>query len=58
MLLGENPEAMQILGLQIRRWPIAGFPHGIMYRVYADEAVVLSIFHPKQHPSVWKTRAV
>jgi plasmid stabilization system protein ParE len=53
-----QPLAMQIVDLNIRRWPVdSGFPHGILYRVEAREILVLAVFHPKQDPELWKARA-
>jgi len=53
-----QPMAMQALQFEIRRWPVDhGFPHGIFYRVLSAEILVLSVFHPKQDPERWKTRA-
>jgi plasmid stabilization system protein ParE len=57
-LLAENPEAMQPKEFHVRRWPVQGFPHGLMYRLHEEQAVVLAVFHPKQHPSIWQTRAL
>jgi len=56
--LAQQPLAMQIIDFEIRRWPVNdGFPHGIMYRVMAAEILVLSIFHPRQHPLRWQGRS-
>ena len=49
--------AMQIVEFEIRRWPVDGFPHGILYRVEAHVILVLSVFHPKQDPKRWRERA-
>jgi len=49
---------MQIVEMNIRRWPVDnGFPHGILYRVEAQEILVLAVFHPKQDPERWKAQA-
>lgn len=53
----ENPLAMQVLDFDIRRWPVDGFPHGILYRVKHDFVLVLSVFHPSQDPEEWHYRA-
>ena len=49
--------AMQIVEFEIRRWPVDGFPHGILYRVEAHVILVLSVFHPKQDPKRCQERA-
>lgn len=52
-----RPLAMQIFEFEIRRWPVNGFPHGILYRVEAHVILVLSVFHRKQDPKRWQERA-
>ena len=52
-----RPLAMQIVEFEIRRWPVDGFPHGILYRVEAHVILVLSVFHPKQDPKRCQERA-
>ena len=53
----EQPLAMQVLELGIRRWPLTGFPHGILYRVGKDFILVLSVFHPSLNPNKLSLRA-
>lgn len=55
--IAARPLAMQIVEFEIRRWPVDGFPHGILYRVEAHVILVLSVFHPKQDPKRWQERA-
>jgi plasmid stabilization system protein ParE len=54
--IGRNPEAMQIVEAQVRRWPVDGFPHGVLYRVLPDCIAVLAVFHPRRNPAAWKGR--
>lgn len=54
--LRENPEAMQEIAHEVRRWPVRNFPHGIMYVVADSEVLVLSVFHPSQNPVRWEER--
>jgi len=54
--VAENPLAMQVLDFDIRRWPVDGFPHGVLYRVEDDFVLVLSVFHPSQDPEEWHDR--
>ncbi|WP_260294955.1 type II toxin-antitoxin system RelE/ParE family toxin [Sedimenticola hydrogenitrophicus] len=53
----ENPLSMQVLDFDMRRWPVDGFPHGILYRAEYDFILVLSVFHPSQDPEKWHHRA-
>jgi hypothetical protein len=54
--IGSDPEAMQIIEAQVRRWPVDGFPHGVLYRILPDHIAVLSVFHPRRNPTAWKRR--
>jgi plasmid stabilization system protein ParE len=56
--IADQPEAMQIIDVQVRRWPVDGFPHGILYRIDTDSIVVLAVFHPKQAPGKWRERTI
>lgn len=55
--IAADPLAMQLLEFNIRRWPIAGFPHGVLYRAEDHVILVLAVFHPKQDPTHWHERA-
>jgi plasmid stabilization system protein ParE len=53
-----QPLAMQVIELDIRRWPIdGGFPHGILYRIEGEDILVIAVFHPKQSPQKWAARS-
>lgn len=54
--IASNPGAMQVVEFDIRRWPIEGFPHGILYRDTQDAVFILAVFHPKQAPEMWQNR--
>lgn len=56
-LIGEQPLAMQELEFGIRRWPLATFPHGLLYGVEEKFVLVLSVFHPSQALERWQDRA-
>lgn len=45
---------MQALDIDIRRWPLETFPHGILYRVEIEFVLILAVFHPKQSPDKWR----
>jgi plasmid stabilization system protein ParE len=40
----------------IRRSLIRRFPYSLLYRVDADEIVVLAVMHQKRHPAYWLSR--
>lgn len=54
--LRENPEAMEDIGSGIRRWPVKGFPHGVLYSITDSEVIIISVFHPSQNPKRWLKR--
>lgn len=49
-----NPFSCQTRFKNIRCAVIQRFPYGIYYIVEREKIVVLSVFHFKQHPKVWK----
>jgi plasmid stabilization system protein ParE len=51
-----NPLQYQIVDEKLRRAPIAGFPHGILYAESDDEIVILSCFHGKRDPASRRKR--
>lgn len=58
LAIPQQPMAMQVLEFNVRRWPVdRGFPHGVLYRVEDGAIVVLAVFHPKQYPKNWRSRA-
>jgi len=48
--LAEQPLAMQELVDGVRRWPVRGFEHGVLYAVEPERIVILAVFHPRQRP--------
>lgn len=52
----DNPHRYQIVEDDMRRAPVAGFPHGILYVASDDEIVVLSCFHGRRDPATWRER--
>lgn len=42
---------------QSRRMLVAGFPYHVVYRLQADEIVILAIAHMKRRPGFWKHRS-
>ena len=39
-----------------RRWLLESFPYGLVYRIEADEIVVVAVANLKKRPSYWKRR--
>lgn len=56
--LAENPEQAARVYREIRCKSVKGFPYQIYYRIQDRESVeILSIFHVRQHPGVWRSRS-
>jgi toxin ParE1/3/4 len=51
-----NPLQYQIVWEEYRRAGIARFPYGLIYRVTDRELIVISCFHGRRNPRVWKNR--
>jgi len=41
---------------KIRRRIVRRFPYSILYRIHADEIIVVAIMHQKQKPNYWIDR--
>jgi len=52
----QNPLQYQIVWKQFRRAGVAGFPYGLIYRASDLEITVVSCFHSRRNPRVWKSR--
>ena len=52
----ENPQIGTVVRQPIRRRLIRGFPFGILYRVDADEIVIIAIMHLRRRPGYWADR--
>jgi len=52
----ENPQRWPITGTDVRRRLINRFPYCLLYRVDADEVVVLAVMHLSRHPFYWRGR--
>ena len=52
----ETPKQFPIVFSKIRRANIHSFPYSILFEVYNDSILILSIFHQSRDPQIWKTR--
>ena len=52
----DNPFQYQIIEDEMRRAPVTGFQHGILYVASDDEIVILSCFHGRRDPANWRER--
>ena len=52
----ENPRRYRIAVLDTRQALLRRFPYSVLYRVLAEEVVVVACFHGKRDPLRWKQR--
>ena len=52
----EHPERWPVLHLDVRRRLVHRFPYAILYRVDAEEVVVLAVMHLHRNPYYWMNR--
>ena len=56
--ISRRPLIMEAKEYDVRRWPVGdGFPHGVLYKDREEEILILSVFHPRRDPEVWRDRA-
>jgi plasmid stabilization system protein ParE len=53
----ENPQRCPQVLHDVQRIRIRRFPYTIFFRVRAERLVVLSVFHARRNPLVWRERA-
>ncbi len=54
--LRANPEAGRSLRAGIRRRLLRRFPYGLLYRVDAEEIVIVAVMHLRRRPGYWRVR--
>ena len=52
----ENPQLGRVIRRPIRRRLLLGFPFGILYRVDAQEIIILAVMHLRRRPGYWEDR--
>ena len=52
----EQPDRYPEVWPGVREAIVLGWPHCVYYRVHADCAMVLAVFHSARDPSVWQGR--
>ncbi len=54
--ISAHPERGAIVEGRIRRVLMRGFPYGVFYVVYSNEAIVVACLHGARSPQVWRRR--
>ncbi len=55
-LIRENPDAWPVKRKDARCCLIHRFPYGLIYKVGAEEIVLVAVMHLKRRPFYWKDR--
>jgi plasmid stabilization system protein ParE len=56
-LIGEQPDLGTPVYKDVRRMTLRRFPYSLYYRRESKRVVVLSVFHGKRDPTIWRRRA-
>lgn len=51
------PESGTLLNTYARRVLLNGFPHGIVYRIFQNQIVILAVMHLRRKPNYWVKRS-
>ncbi len=54
--IAEQPDAWHPLGKDLRRILLKRFPYAIIYRVRAEEIVIIAYAHLRRRPGYWRSR--
>ena len=52
----QHPDRWPVVGFGVRRRLVHRFPYGILYKIEADEIVVVSVMHLSRRPDYWIER--
>jgi plasmid stabilization system protein ParE len=51
------PQSCTIVFKDVRRAVVPKFPYSILYKIEANNIVVIAVFHSKRNPKIWQQRA-
>ena len=51
-----NPHLFPVVYRNLRRAVVRRFPFAVFYEITANEIEVVSVFHSRRNPEVWKSR--
>lgn len=52
----ERPELHAVVEADVRQAIVPKFPYSILYRIRANDIVVIAVFHSSRDPVVWQRR--
>lgn len=53
----ETPQRFPVMLLDTRCVRLRRFPYSIFFRIRSDRLVVLSVFHVRRDPNIWRERS-
>jgi plasmid stabilization system protein ParE len=54
--IAHAPERWPILVDDLRKRPLRGFPHRVIYQVRGDHVLIVAVMHERQRPQYWRDR--
>lgn len=54
--ISATPEMHAVVHRDVRKASVNKFPYLIFYRLRTNKLVVISVFHNKRNPSIWRSR--
>lgn len=54
--LAENPDMGAPLGLTYRKLRVSRFSYNLIYRIEAEEVLVVAVAHHRRRPNYWRSR--
>jgi plasmid stabilization system protein ParE len=55
-VIAADPDRFPVVHRDIRRAVLGRFPYSIFYRVKAQHVIVISCFHSRRNPKLWRSR--
>jgi plasmid stabilization system protein ParE len=55
--ISATPELRPAVYRDVRKALVGRFPYSVFYRVGTERVIVLSVFHNKRNPAIWRSRA-
>lgn len=56
-LIETNPKSYQVFYKNKRVVFLKKFPYQVIYSIHQKDVVILSVFHSKRNPKIWKRKA-
>jgi toxin ParE1/3/4 len=54
--ISKRPKLFPIILAKKRKATLVGFPYSVFYEIYADNIVIIAVFHNSRNPTHWQER--